>query len=366
MLNKTISLTLIAAMSLALVSCRKETMEPKASPVDLNQYAPSSTSFHSENSLSADFSSTIWSHYQTGVSGSFSSGVSIHYKSFAVSGEKGAVVLLPGRNEPAAKYAEVIYDLNNKNYSVYVMSHRGQGESGRMLTNPQIGYVQSFRDYVNDLSTFVGIVKSKTSSKLFMLAHSMGGAIGAQYLHDHPNDFTAAVLSAPMLGINTGVWPEAVTYNMIQTAVNTGQDKGYVPGHKDFDPNLKFEDTVNTDVTRSRPRFDMKMKIFLDNPTWQLGGVSYRWLHQSYMMTKEVGSSFYAGETATRILMFQAGLDTIVKNSPQTSFCSKAPRCQLETFSDSYHEILQERDSIRNSAMSKVVGYFEHFVQGGQ
>jgi len=34
-----------------------------------------------------------------------------------------------------------------------IMSHRGQGESGRMTSDPQMGYVEYFDDYVADLGS---------------------------------------------------------------------------------------------------------------------------------------------------------------------------------------------------------------------
>ena len=36
----------------------------------------------------------------------------------------------------------------------------------------------------------------------------MGGAIGVRYLEEFPLTFDAAILSAPMLGMNTGKYPK--------------------------------------------------------------------------------------------------------------------------------------------------------------
>ena len=41
--------------------------------------------------------------------------------------------------------------------------------------------------------------------KLFLFAHSMGGAIGADFLEEYPEYFNSAILSAPMFQVNTGI-----------------------------------------------------------------------------------------------------------------------------------------------------------------
>lgn len=43
-------------------------------------------------------------------------------------------------------------------------------------------------------------LNKKNYKKTYLLAHSMGGAIGMTYLEQYPNDFLAAAFSSPMLG----------------------------------------------------------------------------------------------------------------------------------------------------------------------
>lgn len=348
------------AMAFVFSSCKKETIEPSKVPIDVSTGAPYAGDFHSESSLPSDYDPVILAHYKTGRAGSFIGvgGIRIEYRVFEKSGEKGAVMLLPGRTEPIEKYAEVIRDLNNQGYSVYAMSHRGQGESQRIIADPQVGYVEDFDDYVKDAAAFASsVVGARAHSRKFILAHSMGGAIAVNFLHDYPNDFDGAALSAPMLGLNSGVWPPNVTFQLSQEMVNAGKGASFVPGHGPFNPNLKFTDPDN-DVTRSQARFDAKMRVFLDHPALQLGGVSYKWLNRSLKMSYKIDKTSYARDVRTRILLFQAGNDTLVRNDHEDRFCDAAPACQKEIFPDSYHEILMERDSIRNDALAKAMRFF--------
>src|SRR5689334_12623454 len=105
-------------------------------------------------------------------------GVKIAYRVFKAPHERAKIVLLPGRTEGIRKYAELIYDLQG--VSIYVMEHRGQGESGRIASDPQMQYVDSYKDYVKDLESFMDAIvqpkstaQSKTPPKTLLLAHSM-------------------------------------------------------------------------------------------------------------------------------------------------------------------------------------------------
>lgn len=67
-----------------------------------------------------------------------------------------------------------------------------------MLADKQKGYVADFEDYVVDLKQFHDqVIMADQPAKLFLLAHSMGGAISALYLERWPDDIKAAVLSSP-------------------------------------------------------------------------------------------------------------------------------------------------------------------------
>jgi alpha-beta hydrolase superfamily lysophospholipase len=62
--------------------------------------------------------------------------------------------------------------------------------------------------------------------------------------------------------------------------------------------------------------------------------------------------------------MFQAELELIVDAPAENKFCLKAPGCQKKEYPGAWHEILMEKDSIRNDAMARVVRYFDAFSGG--
>src|SRR6516165_1907694 len=91
---------------------------------------------------------------------------------------RGTVCVFTGRGEFIEKYFEVVADLRRRGYAVAIMDWRGQGGSGRALSNPSKGYVRSFAEYDQDLTNFMKeIVLPDCQPPFIALAHSMGGHI---------------------------------------------------------------------------------------------------------------------------------------------------------------------------------------------
>lgn len=363
------SLVVFAAIA---SSCKKDNPPPILAPLDYNTGSPGASDFHSENDLASDLNSKIYPHYNKVNDDRFTGkgGIRINYHVNEVSPSKGAIIISPGRNEPMLKYAEVIYDLNNQGWSTYAISHRGQGESQRMLTGKndkgqdreEIGYVANFDDYVEDFTTFVNtVVQGRAGGqKIFILAHSMGGGIAIKYLHDNAGytPVKAAVLSSPMLGMDSGVWPQGVAYDMTVGAANTTAGEGYVLGHGPFNA------SDANDVSHSDARYKMRTDIMVDHKDYRLGGVSWTWLNHAYKWTFQAEKSSFPAANKTHILLLQAATghasDNIVTTKPEADFCGSAPGCQLDTsFPNAFHELLQETDGIRNEAMAKAVRFFQ-------
>ncbi len=129
-------------------------------------------------------------------------GVPIRFVRFRSARHQRVVVVSPGRIESYVKYPEVAYDLFHCGYDVVIVDHRGQGRSGRLLADTHRGHVVNFADYVDDFEQlWQREVESRGYRQRFALAHSMGGAILAQFLQRRPQAFDAAAFCAPMFGI---------------------------------------------------------------------------------------------------------------------------------------------------------------------
>src|SRR5690606_19390115 len=98
------------------------------------------------------------------------------------------------------------------------------GASDRSLSDHHKGYVKKFGHYVKDLEQLLQhvVYARVTAHPIYLLAHSMGGAVGAHYMASHPNVFKKAVLSSPMMEINTKPYSEIVARNLSKLLVLFG------------------------------------------------------------------------------------------------------------------------------------------------
>lgn len=289
---------------------------------------------------------------------------------------KKCLVIASGRTESYLKYKELSFDLYNLGYDVFIMDHRGQGLSERLVANKHKGYVDNFQYYVDDFATFVDtIVKPYchmmgSTQKPYLLAHSMGGAIAARYLQDHPENIQAAVLSSPMLGFNSGGIPTIIAESLIKVTHQVNQwvndTPWYFLGQSDYTPNddISAVFTENS-LMQSEIRFKHFYQTYRNTPELQLGGVTVTWLAESIKALDVIFSNIDKIKTPT--LVIQATGDTIVSNEAQADFCQKLHQLQPESCPDgkplriegAYHELFFERDKYRQPALTATIEWLE-------
>lgn len=139
-------------------------------------------------------------------------GYRLRYSRFGCApGDRGALVISPGRSEPSYEYAETAIDFIARGFGpVYVVDHRGQGLSPRLLADLSKGHIEHFPDYIKDFAVFVDAVQADLASlgapdaPLFLTSNSMGGAIAIGYFQmtGADNPFRAAALVSAMIHVN--------------------------------------------------------------------------------------------------------------------------------------------------------------------
>ena len=337
-------------------ACRPPSTTPRRPPLDFDAL-PGPTAFSTEATLAARWPGTLKDSHDSGERGSLKGvgGVELQYLILRVPAPKAAVVFLAGRTEPIRKYAELFDDLNRNGYSVYAMDVRGQGASGRMLPNPQKGYVYSFQDYVDDLHSFVTtVVKKDTTKKVFLVAHSMSGATSVLAADQYPEDFAGVALSSPMLEIDPGSYPAPLAGTLGETFCGTTDGTGYIIGAGDFTEETDFSKST---VTNSLARWTWKVQLTKDVPELKVGGPTWRWTCESLAASSTAAG---LGAFATvPVLLFQAGKDTIVKPGGQKRYCDASPVCQLVLNAEAKHEQYVETDAVRDFALSRTLKFFD-------
>lgn len=114
---------------------------------------------------------------------------------------KAAILLVHGLGEHSGRYQNVVDRLVPLGYAIYAVDHIGHGKSEGLRK-----HVDVFTDFTDTLDIFYERIKGwHGNNPIFLLGHSMGGLITAQYLLDHQDLFAGAVLSAPALKISDSI-----------------------------------------------------------------------------------------------------------------------------------------------------------------
>ncbi|ALS99976.1 alpha/beta fold hydrolase [Lacimicrobium alkaliphilum] len=313
-----------------------------------------------ESELEQRYDSLIQGFWHNQVStGSFAGvdNINIAYACALHPQARGSVVISSGRIEGYLKYKEIIFELYQNHYSVFILDHRGQGLSGRMTPQVHQGYVADFSDYVTDLKTFYDqVVMPQSSHKPLLLGHSMGGAIGTLYLNRYPQDFDKAVFTAPMYGIRLPL-PKWLVKALLSAGLTLNQWVGKRPwyffGQTDY---LAIPFAINP-LTHSKVRYRIFRQEYETHPAMKLGGVTYNWLRAAIRATEQLEQQ--VSEVQTPILVLQAGGDQIIDNEAQDHLCAMMPRCQLKPVSGARHELLMEADRYRQPSMQAILAFFE-------
>ena len=319
----------------------------------------------SENKINLKWDKELSSFMKkNGTPGNFNGekGLRINYFKIQGTGKKGALVFASGQGEPYIKYNELYFDLLKMGYSpIYTLDHRGQGFSQRIIKDPKKGYVDSFSYYIQDFNTFLKRAVLKDNNKnLFLLTHSTGGAITLLYLMEdnkRHNIFNAAAFSTPLIKMNTmpipygfGKWFAKALCKSKKLCLQYAPGKAKLNAYKRFFLNP---------LTSNKIRWKQTQRLARKSGDVWFNGPTVKWAHEAYK-TRHLFKN-YKGKVQTPILFLQADGDLLVKGKPQKFFCKKlAKRCQLIRMKKSKHEILMEKDRVRNKALKHIDAFFKN------
>lgn len=253
---------------------------------------------------------------------------------------RAAVVMVHGFCEFFGKYHELFYDFLHEGYAVFFYEQRGFGRSLREVDDKDAVYVRDFADYVRDLDVFVAEVRRRIGSglDLMLFAHSMGGCVGALYLEEHPETFTRAVLSSPMLKMalrgRTGVRAVCGVQKVL------GRLGHLAVGQRRFDGRPDFEHSCALSPARYSYQFNQRLK----DAEYQTNGATYAWVGAALKAERKLMRD--ADRVRVPVLICSAGRDDMVDVSGQHEFAAKNALVRIEDFPDAKHEIFNASGEI--------------------
>jgi acylglycerol lipase len=124
-----------------------------------------------------------------------SNGAELYEQSWQAASPSAVLVIVHGLKDHGSRYGAFATRLASGGVSVYAADLRGHGHSDGVRV-----YVDSFDEYLADLETFLAFVKAREPGRpVFLMGHSMGGAICALYVITRKPDLAGLILSAAAL-----------------------------------------------------------------------------------------------------------------------------------------------------------------------
>lgn len=265
------------------------------------------------------------------------------------------VVCLPGLSEFGEKYFEVARTCLDMNLSFWVFDWMGQGKSDRYLKNlPNRRHSRGYARDVDDLHDFIlGYIKHSAVHPdvgripMAMLAHSMGAHIGLHYMARHPGIFECAAFSAPLLGLKAfSHIPDSLAF-AATWFINAFADTSYVQGFGDWHADIRPPGENHFSLDPARPAVHNAWS--LADPALQVGGITYGWLYETQKSCMALRKKGVLQSIQAHCLLALAGHEAFADNAAIRKAASVMPHAKLLEFPESRHEILMERDEIRQA-----------------
>lgn len=269
---------------------------------------------------------------------------------------KGTVVLLCGRGDFIERWFETIGDFIRRGFAVATFDFRGQGGSQRTYEDRYRDGIRHFSEYDDDFTSFMTqVVLPDCPPPFYAVGHSTGGLILLRAL-ERRTWFERAVLSAPLIGVEVGVWPMPLVRFMCSLFPKIGLGRLFLPGQSKRP--LAPQNFPGNNLTSDRRRFLHATNTLAEQPDLGVGGPTFSWLNAALNALRHLQSRAAKVTFRAPVLIIAAGRDRVVDNDAIRRFCNAASGVSMAMIPEARHEILFERDSIREQFFAA----FEAFI----
>ena len=283
-------------------------------------------------------------------------GESVYYETFRADHPKASVVIIHGFSSSLPKFYETAWYFLRENMNVFLLQQRGHGLSFRGVSDRSLIWISDYKDLILDLRHFMEtIVKpaNKENLPLYLFCHSMGGAVGACYLEHYPSDFSKAVLSAPMLQMDSGKIPMFAAYLLTGTMIRLMKAKSPMPGSAPFQEKPDFENSA----AGSRARYEWYFNLQKAHPEYQMCVTPYGTAMQLFRLSQEAMRKDNIPLIRAKVLLFQAEHDTFVRPEAQYRFIESVSSGEIRRVVGSKHEIYRSDNKILQPYWDRIVEF---------
>jgi lysophospholipase len=267
-------------------------------------------------------------------------------------GERGTILLFPGRTEYVEKYGRLAADFAARGYGMAAFDWRGQGLADRPQHRRDMGHVISFHEYREDVAAFrAGLAALGCREPFFLIGHSMGGAIGLRALHDGLA-VRAAAFTGPMWGIRMTPFLKSIAGVVLGLAGPFGFGRSFAPTTGPW----KAMEFADNPLTTDRDQFDYMANQIAAHPELALGGPSVLWVKAALEEARALLAHPAPDMPTVTIYGSEEG---IVEVSAIRERMERWPGGTLHGIEGARHEVLMESPERRARAIDLILSHFD-------
>ena len=266
---------------------------------------------------------------------------------------RGSLFFAGGRGDFVEKYLESLGHWHGRGWNVASFDWRGQGDSRGAIVG---GHVDSFDPLVADCASLLEDWIASTPAPHFAIGHSMGGHLLLRVIAEHRPPLAAAVLVAPMIGVNATPIPPWLGSRIAGALTRLGLSNRRAWKHNERP--APAGSTRQAYLTSSPDRYADERWWHERSAGFDLGPPTWGWLNAAFRSIAKLTPTVLAG-VELPILILGAARDRLVSPTAIRRAARILPKAELLVFRDAAHELLRESDAVRLVAMARIDQFLE-------
>ncbi|MEB2779858.1 alpha/beta hydrolase [Algoriphagus sp. C2-6-M1] len=258
----------------------------------------------------------------------------LYLQAWMVDSPKASLLLVHGLGEHSSRYFHLVEKLNDIGISVFTFDGRGHGKSA--MDGPT-AYFESYEDYLKDIDSLFGKVKSYVPNvPAFIYGHSMGGGLVAAYALKYKPEADGLILSSPAIKEAEGTSKILITLSRVISK--------YFPKLKALQLDAKKTSRISEEVSK-----------YLNDPLVYTGAVPARTGYELLRVMKYIQDN--ASKFVLPVLLIHGSADGLTNPKGSEMLFEKASSSDktLRIFPGGYHELINDLD--REEVMKLIVSW---------
>lgn len=260
---------------------------------------------------------------------------------------RATIMIMQGRAEFIEKYFETVAELLARGFAVATFDWRGQGGSGRALSDPSKGYVADFGLFARDIEAIrTQLLEPHLPRPVFGLAHSMGGCIALTGASDGWLPVERLVAVAPMVELKMVRHPRTVR-TLVRALAMLGFGERFVPGGSGA--SISTESFTGNRLSSDLARYERNAAAARALGSGAIGAPTVGWLTAAYNAMACFREPGFAERIRIPVLILAAGEDPVCSTAGIMGFAKRLKTGPAAVIPGSRHEILMETDPVREA-----------------